>query len=315
MQKIKTSEPKVLWKSNCTLGEGSLWVKEHNSIYFVDIKKKNIHILNIKSKKKRNIKLEKQIGFLAHIKQNIFILGLQGELRIINLKTKRTIKTITIEKKLLNNRINDGKTDPKGRLWFGTMDNLERNIKTGSLYCLDRDLKLHLVDKNYSITNGPAFINENIFFHTDSREKKIYKIKINKKFKIIKKKIFIKFNSKDGSPDGMTLDRSHNLWVAHFGGSKLSVFNKKGKLKHSVNLPAKNITNCTFGGKNHSEIFITSAKKSMSKLELQKYVFSGSLFSVKSNMRGFIQKRFILSYAKKRLILRENSYKTSKRRC
>ena len=54
MHKIKTAEPKVVWKSNSTLGEGTLWVKEHNSIYFVDIKKKRLHILNIKNKKKKN---------------------------------------------------------------------------------------------------------------------------------------------------------------------------------------------------------------------------------------------------------------------
>ena len=39
MNKIKTSEPRVIWNSKCKLGEGTLWVKEHNSIYFVDIKK------------------------------------------------------------------------------------------------------------------------------------------------------------------------------------------------------------------------------------------------------------------------------------
>ena len=50
MNKIKTSEPKVLWNLKCTLGEGTLWVKEHNSIYFVDIKKKRIHMLNIKNR-------------------------------------------------------------------------------------------------------------------------------------------------------------------------------------------------------------------------------------------------------------------------
>ena len=52
MYEIKTAEPKVVWKSDCILGEGTLWVKEHNSIYFVDIKKKKIHILNVKNKKK-----------------------------------------------------------------------------------------------------------------------------------------------------------------------------------------------------------------------------------------------------------------------
>ena len=56
MQIVKTTEPKVLWSLNCILGEGTLWVREHNSIYFVDIKKKKIHILNIKNKKKKNYK-------------------------------------------------------------------------------------------------------------------------------------------------------------------------------------------------------------------------------------------------------------------
>ena len=142
MNKITTLEPKVIWKSKCILGEGTLWVKEHNSIYFVDIKRKKIFILNNKTKRKKNIKVNKEIGFLAHIKKNIFILGLQGELRILNLKTKKIIKSIKIESNIKLNRINDGKTDPIGRLWFGTMDNLERNIKTGSLYCLDQKLNL-----------------------------------------------------------------------------------------------------------------------------------------------------------------------------
>ena len=304
MYEIKTAEPKVVWKSNCILGEGTLWVKEHNSIYFVDIKKKKIHILNVKNKKRKVIKVNKQIGFITHIKKNIFILGLEREIRIVNLKSKKVIKSIVIEEDLSNNRINDGKTDPKGRLWFGTMDNPERSIKNGSLYCLDKDLIIHKVDTGYFITNGPAFLNENNFYHTDSRRRIIYKLKINKYLKIIKKEVFIKLNSKNGSPDGMTLDRNKNLWVATYGGAKLLVFNKNGKLKHTVKFPAKNITNCTFGGKNNTEIFVTTAKKSMNKSELQRYSFSGSLFSVKSNIKGLNQKNFILSNAKKRFILR-----------
>ena len=57
------------------------------------------------------------------------------------------------------------------------MDNSERKIRNGSLYCLDNKLILHKVDTKYYITNGPAFINANTFLHTDSGEKIIYKIK------------------------------------------------------------------------------------------------------------------------------------------
>ena len=303
MNKIKTSEPKALWRLRCKLGEGTLWVKEHNSIYFVDIKKKSFFSLNVKNNKKKIYKINKEIGFLAHIKNYIFILGLQGELRIQNIKTKKIIKKIFIEEDIKLNRINDGKTDQAGNLWFGTMDNLERKIEKGSLYKLDKNLLLTKVDKNYRITNGPAFIDKLNFYHTDSSKKIIYKIKINQKDKIISKKIFKRFSSKDGSPDGMTLDKNKNLWVAHFHGACVSVFNNRAKLIHRINLPAKNITNCAFGGQNNSEIFITSATKGMNSRDLQKYQCSGFLFSVKTNVRGFLQKKFILNNETKRSLL------------
>ncbi len=210
----------------------------------------------------------------------------------MDLKTKKKIKSIFIDKDKPKNRINDGKTDPKGNLWFGTMDNLERNIKNGDLYCLDRNFKLKKVDTNYIITNGPAFLNSKIFYHNDSRQKRIYKIKINKHMNIIKKNIFIKFNKTQGSPDGITTDEKNNLWVCHFNGARITVFNKKAKIIHKIKLPAKNITNCIFGGKNNSELFVTSAKKSMTKKEIKNFKLSGSLFKIKTNMKGKSIKKF-----------------------
>ena len=209
---IKNTKPECIWKSKAFLGEGTLWVPSLNSLFFVDIIKKKIFVLNNKTKHKRVIKINKEIGFISHIKKNIFILGLKSELRIVNIKSMKIKSIINIESNKPCNRINDGKIDPKGRLWFGTMDNLEIK-KSGSLYCLDKNLKVHTVDRKYFITNGPAFLNKNNFYHTDSRKKTIYKIKINNKFKILKKSIFLKFKKKDGSPDGMTTDFKNNLWV------------------------------------------------------------------------------------------------------
>jgi sugar lactone lactonase YvrE len=290
--KITTSEPRAIWKAKTILGEGTLWVPSQNSIYFVDIKKKNIFILNTKSKKKKIIKVNKEIGFLSHIKKNVFVLGLKSELRFVNLKNKKIIKSIKIEKDKPLNRINDGKTDFFGRLWFGTMDNPERKIRSGSLYCLDKNLNLHKVDTKYYITNGPVFINKDTFLHTDSRRKIIFKIKINKKFQIIKKKKFLKFSKNEGSPDGMTIDSKKNIWICHYGGACITVYNLKGRRIHKINLPAKNITNCTFGGVNKKEIFVTSALKGMKKSEIKKFSLSGSLFNIKTNVKGLTSRSF-----------------------
>jgi len=282
---IQNSKIKCAWKTKLLLGEGTLWISKLNSIFFVDIKKKKILILNIKTNKKKILKVNKEIGFVAHIKENIFILGLKSEIRIINLKNLKNLYSLKIEPDKPNNRINDGKTDPKGRLWFGTMDNLEKK-RSGSLYCLDDSLKLHKVDDKYFITNGPAFLNKNNFYHADSKKKIIYKIKINNKFRIIKKNIFVKFKKKEGSPDGMTTDIKNNLWVCHYHGARISVYNLKGQKIHQICLPAKNVTNCAFGGIENDELFISTARKGMSSKELKKYPLSGSLFRVKTNIKG-----------------------------
>lgn len=283
---IRTSHPKAIWKAKTVLGEGTLWVPSQNSIFFVDIKKKKILKYNIKTKVKKIINVDKEIGFLAHIKKNVFVLGLKSELRIVNLTNKKVLYSIKIESKKQNNRLNDGKTDSVGRLWFGTMDNLERKIKSGSLYCLDKNLKVHKIDDKYFITNGPAFLDKKNFYHTDTRKGEIYKIKINKKLKIVKKTKFLKFDKKDGSPDGMTTDIKNNLWVCHYGGACISVYNLRAKKIHKINLPAKNITNCTFAGHKNNELYISTARKGLKSHDLKKYPLSGSLFKVKTNLKG-----------------------------
>ena len=79
---------------------------------------------------------------------NIFIIGLKSELRIIDIKTKKIFYSIPIESNKPFNRLNDGKIDPSGNLWFGTMDNKEKK-RSGSLYCLDTNLNLHKVAINW----------------------------------------------------------------------------------------------------------------------------------------------------------------------
>ena len=282
---INNLKPECVWQNNLLLGEGTLCVKKLNSIFFVDVKRKKILIFNYKTKKKKVFKIDKEIGFICFIKKNFYMLGLKSEIRIVNLNKNKTVYSIPIESNLPNNRINDGKVDPSGRLWFGTMDNFEKK-KSGSLYCLDNYLKLHKVDTGYFITNGPAFLDKNNFYHTDSKKKIIYKIRINNDFKIIKKRIFLKFIKSEGSPDGMTTDIKNNLWVCYYHGSKISVYNLKGRKISEIKFPAKNITNCTFGGARNYELFVSSARKGMTQKELKKYPLSGSLFRVKTNLKG-----------------------------
>ena len=156
-------------------------------------------------------------------------------------------------------------------------------------------LKLHKVDSKYYITNGPAFLNKNNFYHTDTRKKIIYKIRINNKLKILKKSVFLKFRKVDGFPDGMTTDTKNNLWVCHYAGGCISVYNLKGKKIHKINLPAKNITNCTFGGSKYNQLYVSTARKDLKIKDINKYPLSGSLFKMRTNIKGKSTQSFKLS--------------------
>ena len=82
---ISNLKPESIWKCNLILGESTLWISRFDSIFFVDIKKKKILVFNINTKEKKILKVNKEIGFIAYVKKNIFILGLKSELRNVDL--------------------------------------------------------------------------------------------------------------------------------------------------------------------------------------------------------------------------------------
>ena len=62
------------------------------------------------------------------------------------------------------------------------------------------------------------------------------------------RELFIRFEPEWGTPDGMTLDSEGGLWVAHWGGGRVSRFTPEGRFERSIALPASQITSCTFAG-------------------------------------------------------------------
>ena len=84
----------------------------------------------------------------------------------------------------------------------------------------------------------------------------------------------------------MVVDAKNNLWVCHYNGAQISIYNLKGIRTHSISLPAKNITNCVFGGFQNNELFISTALQGMNTNEVKNYPFSGCLIKIKTNSRG-----------------------------
>ena len=96
-----------------------------------------------------------------------------------------------------------------------------------------------------------------------------------------------------GWPDGMTSDMEGNLWIAMWGGAQVTRWNPNtGQLLEQIPVPALLTSSCIFGGKDRNELYITSARKALSDVELQKYPLSGGIFKVTTKFEGMPTFRF-----------------------
>jgi sugar lactone lactonase YvrE len=90
-----------------------------------------------------------------------------------------------------------------------------------------------------------------------------------------------------GWPDGMTSDRQGNLWVAMWGGGQVTQWNPEtGRLLEQIPIPAKNVSSCTFGGRDRNELYITSARIGLDKVSLTQYPLTGGVFRIQTEVEG-----------------------------
>ncbi len=284
----------ILCKCECILGEGPLWLPEKEMLMWVDIERKLIYEYDWVSRKTSFWQLEKRVSLLLpSVEDDTLILGMQGDVAKFRLSDNRLCWLSDIEKKIDNNRCNDGACDIKGRLWIGTMS-MQFDADAGSLYMLDEDLSLTKKLSEVTISNGLVWSLDNkrmYFIDTMKRCVQSFLFDVEKG-SIVFERIVVKIPESLGSPDGMTIDEEGMLWIAHYGGFGVYRWNPNtGNLIEKISLPVPNITSCVFGGQDLDILFITTARQELTDEELKRYPESGNLFYVKTTVKGLPSNR------------------------
>lgn len=165
------------------------------------------------------------------------------------------------EPDLPDNRFNDGKCDPAGRLWAGTIC-LKRRPE-GALYCLHTDLR---VEKKFApVTNSNGIIwslDGRTMYYIDTPSKKVRAFTFDEETSVISQERVLWDTSDDpSSPDGMTIDTDGRLWIAFCHGSKVVCFDPaSGKVEEEIQFPCRETTACAFGGEGLRDLYITTGK-------------------------------------------------------
>jgi len=166
------------------------------------------------------------------------------------------------EPELHDNRFNDGKCDPAGRFWAGTI-NLKKQ-PTAALYCLHTDLR---VEKKFSpVTNSNGIIwtrDGSTMYYIDTPSKKIRAFDFDRATSAISNERVLWDTSTDPSvPDGMTIDNQDRLWIAFCHGGKVVCFNPETKkVEQQIDFPCVETTACAFGGPDLGDLYITTGLK------------------------------------------------------
>ena len=285
------------------LAECVLWHPTEEALYWTDIPNKKLYIcrqLNaIANSQASNrslpfitIDLPHRLACFAFTHQeNTILAGFDQGLALFNIETQSITWLAQPEVDNEYTRFNDGRADPKGRFWMGSMvENGEfKKLDTshqGALYCVyfdqeeDASSSQQLIDQGVNktyiqqvlsglhISNGVCFNEDaSLMYHTDSSTHKIYQYSLDPAGQVMERNLFAKFE-KTHFPDGAVIDKQGNLWTALWGGACIACFNAKGEELFRYPMPVTQATCVCIGGPDMNLLFVASAQQSLSESQL-----------------------------------------------
>ncbi|MCL4833757.1 MAG: SMP-30/gluconolactonase/LRE family protein [Caldilineaceae bacterium] len=284
----------VLVDIRALVGEGALWDEQAQVLYWVDILSSALYVYNPATGENRSYDIGQHVGTVVLRDSGGVMLALANGFAEYDLASGKLTILSDPESHLPGNRFNDGKCDPGGRFWAGTMAYKNQSTQ-GSLYRMDADYSVHKMLGDIGISNGIVWSHDKAtMYYIDSIAYSVRAFDYdNASGDIANERVAVSVPREMSVPDGMAIDAQGMLWVAHYGAGCVRCWNPHtGQLLDQIDLPAKQITSCAFGGENLDTLFITSAAQQLDAGALAQQPLAGSLFSVKPGVTGALTYRF-----------------------
>lgn len=288
----------LLCQSHAKLGEGPVWDHRQQKLYWVDIEGFALHVYDPTTNTDRAIDVGEYIGAVAlRAMGGGLVAALKSGFAVFDTTTEKFSPLADAESHLPGNRFNDGKCDPAGRFWAGSLFIDEDHGKgKGNLYCLNADHTVQLKVPGVSISNGLAWsADTKTMYYIDTVAECVVAYDYDNATGDIAnaRRVIEVQGSTQGYPDGMAIDAEGMLWIAHWDGGKVRRWNPHtGAVIGEITLPVSRPTSCVFGGKDFDTLFITSASTRLSPEKLATQPLAGSLFVCKPGVVGLPMDEF-----------------------
>ncbi len=284
----------LTYEYQAMLGEGALWNHQTQTLWWIDIEGKTFNIFDPKTAVNTQYQTPSRIGTVVPSDDGSAIIAAEEGIMELNLTSRQTSLITPVESDIADTRLNDGKCDPAGRLFVGSMDR-KTSRPLGSLYQITKSQVTHLLD-SITISNGIVWKSDHTtMYYIDTPTGKImaYNYDINTG-QISDPKVAVTIPKTLGYPDGMAIDQDDNLWVGMWNGNAVINFDPiTGDIIRKIQVPAHNVTSCAFGGPDLDTLYITTARVDMTDDELAEKPLSGSIFHCVPGVKGVQSNSYI----------------------
>lgn len=274
--------------TNCLLGEGPLWHPERGELFWFDILARKLHT------KGRHWTFDTFATAAGWVDHDTLLIATARDFRLLTLSTGTQQHVAPLEADNPLTRSNDGRIDPWGGFWIGTMG-IHEQTPIGAIYRFYKG-ELRTLFPGIAIPNSISFAPDGTTaYFTDTATQQIMRQPLDghgwpKGDPVL----HVDLRGTGLWPDGAVVDAGGNLWVALWGAARVATFNPEGQEIASYAFPASQTTCPAFGDEDLSTLFVTSAAVGLSQPHVADHPASGQTFVLPTGTRGQREHRAVL---------------------
>ncbi len=272
--------------ARATVGECPTWSIAEQALYWADIDAPALNRYDPSTGANEVMPMPSSIGSFGLRSRGGFVVALRDGVWLADSRGRLERRIAAAPYDPDHHRFNDGRVDPRGRFWVGTM-NERRDAASGALYRLDGESLVRVLD-GVTVSNGLAWSPDGrTMYHADTPEHVVRAYDFDADRAIpARPREFARWHGETDRPDGATVDRDGCYWVAFFRGGKVLRLDPSGRVVREIPVPAMCPTMPAFGGPTLRTLYVTTARGGRPDDELARWPRSGGIFAMEVDVPG-----------------------------
>ena len=279
--------------AHAQLAESPVWDERTGRLVWVDLLGGIVHLTDIANGADVALPVDQMVGAVALCEDGRLVIAVEDGFARLDPSRGHVEIIAPVTAADAGMRMTDGKVDPSGRFWAGSMA-LDEHAGAGTLYRLDPDRSATAMLDGLTIPNGLDWSADGrTMFYIDTTTSRVDAFDYDDASGTISgRRPVVTIDPKEGFPDGMTLDAEGFLWVALFDGWGVHRYAPDGRLDRRIVVPAAQCTSVAFGGRDYDELYITTGQEGFPAGGLPGQPNAGGIFRCRPGVRGRAPNRF-----------------------